>query len=34
MRAEAAWIQTVGEERFAALRSTLIEMRERGLPES
>jgi hypothetical protein len=28
-----AWAESVGEERFAALRSTLVDMLERGLPE-
>lgn len=31
---EAAWAERVGEERFAALRATLAEMVERGLPDS
>jgi DNA-binding MarR family transcriptional regulator len=30
---EAAWAESVGQERFAALRSTLVDMLERGLPE-
>lgn len=32
-KVEAAWAESIGEERLAALRATLVDMVDRGLPE-
>lgn len=34
MVVEAAWAESIGEERLEALRSTLVDMLDRGLPET